>query len=154
MISQIFFQNYAYFVLESQKIKPKQAKKPRKFLMPQGHCFAAHQCTCCGTAVGNHFFWNFFNIGCIVRTVVEPFSFTNQTVFIGVKNISIMISIREILKIKSNQTTLKFFIDWYLKNYIDEKIATLSFGCSSLHLPTFKAIYIKSCKPNLCRQRF
>ena len=25
-----------------------------KFLMSQGHRFAAHKCTCCSTAVGNH----------------------------------------------------------------------------------------------------
>ena len=52
MIFHFFSRNHGYFALGSQK--------KRKFLMSQGHRFAAYQCTCCGTlvcrgtAVGNH----------------------------------------------------------------------------------------------------
>ena len=39
------------------------------------------------------------------------------------------------------------------QNYTDKKFTTLSFGRSSLHLCALEAVYIKSCKPNLCRQK-
>ena len=38
------------------------------------------------------------------------------------------------------------------KNYSDEKFTILSFSRSSFHLSALEAVYIKSCKPNLCRQ--
>ena len=39
------------------------------------------------------------------------------------------------------------------KNFSDEKFTILSFGRSSFHLSALEAVYIKSCKPNLCRQK-
>ena len=39
------------------------------------------------------------------------------------------------------------------KNYSNEKFTIISFGCSSFHLSALEAVYIKSCKPNLCRQK-
>ena len=39
------------------------------------------------------------------------------------------------------------------KNYSNEKFTIISFGCSSFHLSALEAVYIKSCKPNLCRQQ-
>ena len=39
------------------------------------------------------------------------------------------------------------------KNYGDEKFTILSFGRSSFHLSALEAVYIKSCKPNLCHQK-
>ena len=39
------------------------------------------------------------------------------------------------------------------KNYSDEKFTILSFDRSSFHLFALKAVYIKSCKPKLCRQK-
>ena len=39
------------------------------------------------------------------------------------------------------------------KNYSDKKFTILLFGRSSFHLSALKAVYIKSCKPNLCRQK-
>ena len=39
------------------------------------------------------------------------------------------------------------------KNYSDEKFTILSFGRSSFNLSALKAVYIKSCQSNLCRQR-
>ena len=38
------------------------------------------------------------------------------------------------------------------QNYSDKKFTILSFGRSSFHLSALEAVYIKSCKPNLCRQ--
>ena len=40
-----------------------------------------------------------------------------------------------------------------IKNYSDEKFTILSFGYLSFHLSALEAIYIKSCKPNLCCQK-
>ena len=46
--------------LEAKVLSQKKPKSQTKFLMPQGHRFAARQCTCCdtlacrGTEVGNH----------------------------------------------------------------------------------------------------
>ena len=40
----------------------------------------------------------------------------------------------------------------YAKNYRDKKFIILSFSRSSFHLSALEAVYIKSCKPNLCRQ--
>ena len=39
------------------------------------------------------------------------------------------------------------------KNYSDEKFTILSFGRWSFHLSALEAVYIKSCKPNLCREK-
>ena len=39
------------------------------------------------------------------------------------------------------------------KNYSDEKFTIFSIGCSSFHLSALEAVYIKSRKPNLCRQK-
>ena len=39
------------------------------------------------------------------------------------------------------------------KNYSDEKFTILSFGRSSFHLSALEVVYIKSFKPNLCRQK-
>ena len=39
------------------------------------------------------------------------------------------------------------------KNYSDEKFTILLFGSSSFHLSATKAVYIKSCKPNICCQK-
>ena len=39
------------------------------------------------------------------------------------------------------------------KNYSDKKFTDFSFGRSSFHLSALGALYIKSCKPNLCRQK-
>ena len=47
-----FFQNSC--LLCTWKPKNEAKKSQTKFLMPQGHPFAAQQCTCCGTAVWNH----------------------------------------------------------------------------------------------------
>ena len=48
--------------LEAKILSQKKPKSQIKFLMPQKHRFAAHQCTCCGTlvcrgtAVGKHWY--------------------------------------------------------------------------------------------------
>ena len=39
------------------------------------------------------------------------------------------------------------------KNYSDKKFTILLSDRSSFSLPALKAVYIKSCKPNLCRQK-
>ena len=39
------------------------------------------------------------------------------------------------------------------KNYSDEKFTILLFGRSSFHLSVLEAVYIKSCKLNLCSQK-
>ena len=39
------------------------------------------------------------------------------------------------------------------KNYSDEKFTILSFGRLLFYLSVLEAVYIKSCKPNLCRQK-
>ena len=39
------------------------------------------------------------------------------------------------------------------KNYGDKKFTILSFGCLFFYLFALEAVYIKSCKPNLCCQR-
>ena len=39
------------------------------------------------------------------------------------------------------------------KNYSDEKFTIFIFGHSSFYLSALEAVYIKSCKPNLCRQK-
>ena len=39
------------------------------------------------------------------------------------------------------------------KNYSDGKFIILSFGRSSFRLSALEAVYIKSYKPNLCRQK-
>ena len=39
------------------------------------------------------------------------------------------------------------------KNYSDGKFTILLFGRSSFHLSALEAVYIKSCKPSLCRQK-
>ena len=39
------------------------------------------------------------------------------------------------------------------KNVSIGKFTILSFGRSSFHLSVLEAVYIKSCKPNLCRQK-
>ena len=39
------------------------------------------------------------------------------------------------------------------KNYSDEKFAILLFGRLPFRLSVLEAVYIKSCKPNLCRQK-
>ena len=40
----------------------------------------------------------------------------------------------------------------FAKNYSDEKCTFLSFDHLSFHLSVLEAVYINSCKPNLCRQ--
>ena len=42
---------------------------------------------------------------------------------------------------------------WCAQNYSNEKFTILSFGRLSFHLSALEAVYIKSCKPNLCRQK-
>ena len=39
------------------------------------------------------------------------------------------------------------------KIYRDKKFTIFSFGRSSFHLSALEAVYIKSCKPNLWRQK-
>ena len=39
------------------------------------------------------------------------------------------------------------------KNHSNEKFTIISFVCSFFHLSALEAVYIKSCKPNLCRQQ-
>ena len=39
------------------------------------------------------------------------------------------------------------------KNYSDKKFIIFSFGRSSFYLSALEAVYIKSSKPNLCRQK-
>ena len=39
------------------------------------------------------------------------------------------------------------------KNYADKKFTILLSGCSSFYLSALQAVFIKSCKPNLCRQK-
>ena len=39
------------------------------------------------------------------------------------------------------------------QNYSDKKFTILSFGHSSFYLSALEAVYMKSRKPNLCRQK-